>query len=370
MLAVSATAWAAPIDGSRMVYPAGSVLKVRLDDTLSSDRNQRGDRFTATVTGEQAGYDLPSGTRVEGVVREATPAREDRPGVLDVDFSALRLPDGQSYRLVGAPISLDSKSVQRTSDGRLVARSSSKNRTKFIAYGAGAGFILGSLLGENITGTLLGAAAGYLYGRNSKDKANGREVLLRPGTEFGVRLDQRLALTPARADRYRARVGGYRAENQDRDVRYRSDIPDRTIPRRSDTGYSRDSYIPSRSGTRYSRDAELRVMVNDRDVRFSTARPYRTSDDRVLVPAAPVLDAAGIDFRYDRSLRELTLNDPREVSLREGSTVALVDGRRVRLSAPARIVDGTFYVPADFFDNAVGMRARWDDRSGELILNE
>src|SRR5438445_2695218 len=49
--------------------PTGSVLKVRLDDSIGSDRSQRGDRFTATVN-DSAGYGLPSGTRVEGVVTD------------------------------------------------------------------------------------------------------------------------------------------------------------------------------------------------------------------------------------------------------------------------------------------------------------
>jgi hypothetical protein len=197
------------------VFPAGSVLKVKLDDTLSSDRNHAGDRFTATVSNEDTGYNLPAGTRVEGVVSEVKQASSDSPGMLDVDFRQLRLPDGQSYPIVGAATSLDSNSVQRDSDGRLVARSTkSKDKTKFIAYGAGAGFLIGSLLGSNIKGGLLGAAAGYLYGQSQKNKGNGREVVLKPGTEFGVRLDQRLALAANGNGRYPSRVGGYRSNTE------------------------------------------------------------------------------------------------------------------------------------------------------------
>jgi hypothetical protein len=202
LLVVSAAAWADSTDVSRVVMPAGSVLKVRLDDQIGSDRSQRGDRFMATVETEGTGYDLPSGTRVEGVVTDVRKARKDQPGMVDVDFRTLQLPDGQRYRIAGAPTSLDEKTVQRTADGRLVARSSSsKNRTKFIAYGAGAGFLISTLTGGgSLKGALLGAAAGYLYGVFDKSKANGREVVLKPGTEFGVRLDQRVALAPTGND--------------------------------------------------------------------------------------------------------------------------------------------------------------------------
>jgi len=208
----NATATNSRYNVQQAVFPAGSVLKVKLDDTLASDRSHAGDRFTATVTNEGTGYDLPAGTRVEGVVSEVQQASSDKPGVLDVDFRQLQLPDGQSYPIVGVATSLDSNSVQRSSDGRLVARSTkSKDRTKFIAYGAGAGFVIGSLLGKNVVGGLLGAAAGYLYGQ--KNKGNGHEVVLKPGTEFGVRLDQRVALASTRTSPYRSRVGGYRSNS-------------------------------------------------------------------------------------------------------------------------------------------------------------
>jgi hypothetical protein len=192
--------------------PAGTVLKVKLDNQLGSGIDQPGDRFTATLVNDDTRYNLPSGTRVEGVVNEAQPATSRQPGTLDLSFRSLRLPDGESYPIAGSPISLDSKSITRTSDGRLEAKSSSSsNKLKFIGYGAGAGFLIGSLLGSNIKGALGGALAGYLYGQFGKSKASGHDVVLKPGTEFGVRLDQRVALNPAGYNSYRSRVSGYRS---------------------------------------------------------------------------------------------------------------------------------------------------------------
>src|SRR5713101_3340711 len=209
VLALGATAWSPAYAQRQSTLPAGSVLKVLLDDALSSDHNQPGDRFTATVETSGTRYNLPAGTRVDGVVTQVQQASSNQPGTLDVQFNDLRLPDGQTYRIAGAPISLDSKSVQQTSSGQLIARPEHRNdRTKFIAYGAGAGLLIGSLLGSNIKGALAGAAAGYLYGRFNKNKGNGHEVVLKPGTEFGVRLDQRVALasTPGYGNGYGRRL--------------------------------------------------------------------------------------------------------------------------------------------------------------------
>src|SRR5690242_20537959 len=78
MLAVSAAAWADSTNQDRVVMSSGSVLKVRLDDTISSDRSQRGDRFLATVETADSGYNLPSGTRVEGVVTDVQKAQSNK----------------------------------------------------------------------------------------------------------------------------------------------------------------------------------------------------------------------------------------------------------------------------------------------------
>src|SRR2546423_8867918 len=84
-----------------------------------------------------------------------------------------------------------SKSVARSSDGRLVARSTkSKDRTKFIAYGAGAGFVIGSLLGSNVKDRKSRRPNSSHYLKSYAVFCFDHEDVLKPGTEFGVRLDQ------------------------------------------------------------------------------------------------------------------------------------------------------------------------------------
>ncbi|MCL6635385.1 MAG: hypothetical protein K6T29_06415, partial [Peptococcaceae bacterium] len=196
--------------------PVGTVLKAKLDQRLNSAEARVGDRFTATVLSDEDGSGLPRGTRVEGVVREAKAATEEKPGVLDVDFTALRFPDGTVRRVSGSLTSLDSKSVERTSSGRLVSKRTSKDqRMTFLGYGAGAGAVIGLLTGGNLLrSALLGAAGGFLYGQLQSDKeANGRyaNVDLKEGAEFGVRLDERFTWVPATAtlpgNRYGQRYG-------------------------------------------------------------------------------------------------------------------------------------------------------------------
>jgi hypothetical protein len=172
--------------------PTDTVLRVRLDDTIGSDRSHRGDRFTATVQDPS----LPAGTHVQGVVIDATRADRQTPGRLGVDFQTLELPDGRKISIEGSPTALDSNSVRTGDNGRMVAKSHDKaNVGKYIGYGAAGGLLIGSLLGKNVVGGLLGAGAGYLLGKNKDKKAENRDVVLKDGTELGVRLDQPVALT-------------------------------------------------------------------------------------------------------------------------------------------------------------------------------
>jgi hypothetical protein len=178
-----------------MVLPAGTVIPVTLDEPLSSDGNSPGDRFTATVKSGRDDAGLPEGTKIRGVVREAIPSRHGKPGVLDVDFTRIVLPDGTTRTLDGSLVSLDSKNIARDSEGRLQATSNRGNeRLKWVGIGAGAGLLISTLTkGNTLVDSLLGAGAGYLF--NELQRKGAGNVHVDSGTEIGVRTNQRLAFS-------------------------------------------------------------------------------------------------------------------------------------------------------------------------------
>ena len=111
---------AANADTHRVILPVGTVIPVKLDQSLNSKNNQPGDKFTATVRYGRDDAGMPEGTRVEGVVREALPSGNGKPGVLDVDFRTIVFPGGDRRSIEASLYSLDGKSV-KSSDGRLIA---------------------------------------------------------------------------------------------------------------------------------------------------------------------------------------------------------------------------------------------------------
>jgi hypothetical protein len=191
VLPISPLVAAADPAGQMTVLPVDTVLKARLDDTIGSDRSRPGDRFTATVKDPS----LPNGTLVRGVVIAAGPAVGGTPGRIGVILRTLELPSGQRIPISGTAISLDKNSVRTTDSGRLIAQTHSRGNTdKYIGYGTAGGLLIGSLLRKNVVGGLLGTGAGYLFGKRRLKEAERRDVVLKQGTEPGVRLDQRVVL--------------------------------------------------------------------------------------------------------------------------------------------------------------------------------
>jgi hypothetical protein len=328
---------------ARMTVPVGTVIPVKMDDTLSSATSRVGDKFAATVKSDKEGdAEFPVGTRIEGTVREAQRAQKDQPGLLDLDFTIVRLPDGQSYRIEGSLISLEDKGIMRTSDGRLVAKNKGSDRTKFIAYGAGAGLVIGALTKHTLEGTLLGAAAGYIYSRSRKESAT--DVTVKSGMEFGVRLDREVAYNAHRRfadsrDEYRAEMRRVSASSQDKP----SDS--RTLPK------------------------DVKVTFNGRAVVFDKPKPFEEQGE-ILVPFAPVMKVANVPFKYNEKQQTARVTTSEgEVHIKVGKTFAWIGKDRVDIEAPAQIRDGVVCVPLRFLALATGMRVMWEADTRTVVIS-
>lgn len=171
----------------------GTVVPFTLDTPLSSNVSKFGDRFTATIdTRGLTNYlGLPAGTKIEGSVDLAQPRSGNEPGILGIVFDNMILPDGRKVPVYAQVIAVDEKNVQNV-DGRLVARSTAKkDGHKFVWIGAGGGALLSLVTKTNvITGSVLGAALGYLYDEIQRGKTQANDVTLARGAQFGARMDK------------------------------------------------------------------------------------------------------------------------------------------------------------------------------------
>lgn len=273
-LGMSGIAQAQPLSASTRYIPTDTVVQLQLTNTLNSRTAHQGDLFTARLS-DQDHSGFPVKTRFEGSVIEARPATKSQPGVLGVKVHRAFLPDGTIVAVNGTLAGLDEDSVQRNSNGRLVARGrSSKNKLdlKWVGYGAAGGAVLGTILGDGndfLKGALLGALGGaaYSYLNKDKDKDHKRtgysDVQLARDTEFGVRVHNQVAFR----DRDTYRYAAYDSRNdriyRDGDNRNRNDRYDS----RDDRDYDRDYDRSERSSDRDRYNDGESDHVNDRDDR-------------------------------------------------------------------------------------------------------
>jgi len=93
-----------------ITVPEGTVIRVQMQDSLSSATSNVGDAFRATTVGSlyvNRVLAIPANSRVDGRVTVVQPAEPGiRSGVLGVEFFRLTLPDNTSYTIDGALTSL------------------------------------------------------------------------------------------------------------------------------------------------------------------------------------------------------------------------------------------------------------------------
>jgi hypothetical protein len=352
----------------KMFLPVGTIIPVKLDRSLSSKTSQPGDKVVAILKEGRDDGGLPPGTRIEGVVREALPSGDGKPGVLDIDFRRIVIPGNESRAIDGSLYSLNGKDVKRR-DGRLVATADkSKDRLKWVGIGAGAGVVIGALTkGNALFNAVLGAGAGYLYNELSNKKPG--DVNLKEGTEFGVRLDKAISFNvdDRNYDRFKGQLDDrYQDDRSNRDSRDRDRRNDDRYYRKGDSDNDRDRLDHGYSeGTR--RDSgDIGVMVDDREVRFGSAKPF-VRNDVVFVPLEPVSKMVDAKYQYNTDERTIRARDGK-VRMTVGSRVAFVNGERRVLRAPSEMRDGVVYVPMQFVGWLTNGSTSWDKDSRTVIV--
>jgi hypothetical protein len=143
---------AAPVE-SYVQLPAGTVVRVRLNQTLDTAQNESGDRFEATLNAPVAvkgDVVIPKGTTFSGHVTTSRPSgRLKGRAYLGVALDSFEL-NGAKYRIA-------------TGTHTVASTAHKKRNLGFIGGGAGAGALIGALAGGG-KGAAIGAGAGAAAG--------------------------------------------------------------------------------------------------------------------------------------------------------------------------------------------------------------
>ena len=156
--------------------PAGTTLKIRLNQTLDSDQHGPGSGFTATVStalfGEEGQTLIPVGSLLHGKILTL---QEDPPRV-QLEFTDIEVRG-------------DSKNLDASLVEFAPARQSEmKDEGKKIGGGAAAGAIVGGLVGGDVGGAAVGAVAGAAAGTGVALLTKDSHVFVPAGSIFQIEL--------------------------------------------------------------------------------------------------------------------------------------------------------------------------------------
>ena len=180
---------------------ADQVIRVRMNQQISSENARIGDRFTTTVVDPvyANGVEVvPAGSTIHGRISDVQRAgRKSKAGMIGVKFISLQMPNGATYPINGSLTSMEADTVNYDNEGQVTGRSSTKRNTVFIGGGAATGALIGAIAGGG-KGAAVGAGVGAGLGVAGAIFAKGKEAVVKSGTEFGVILNQSVTLPAAR----------------------------------------------------------------------------------------------------------------------------------------------------------------------------
>jgi hypothetical protein len=175
----------APPPLNHVTLQPGTVIAIRLSEALSSDKNEKGDSFFATLDQPLSadGFVIAErGARVEGkIVDVVRGARGGTPARLSLSLTKIHTSDGQE-------VAIETTAFDKTGDS-----AAGENAAK-VGGGAVLGAVIGAMAGGG-KGAGIGAAAGGAAGAGGILLTRGRTASLPTETRISFRLQQGVTIT-------------------------------------------------------------------------------------------------------------------------------------------------------------------------------
>ena len=170
----------------RAVAP-DTMLLVELQNRLTTDVSQRGDRFEARVVEPQEF----AGAIVSGRLSEVRrPGKAQGRAQLQLDFEQIRMPNGDSEEFSAQVVEIVRTGEDNVGDvdeeGGVRGKDSRKDDAVKVGAGAGLGAIIGAIAGGG-KGAGIGAIIGASVGTAGVLTSRGKDIRLEPGQQLRLR---------------------------------------------------------------------------------------------------------------------------------------------------------------------------------------
>lgn len=165
--------------------PAGTRIRLKMDDPISSDIAAVNDTFTTTIAKAvvvRNAVVIPAGTVVEGrIVKARAASSGGQSGELEILLETIKLSEGEIRRIEGVPVN------------RLKPGSSGTATLLSIAGGTVLGAVIGAAT-KSGSGALIGAGVGAGAGTGVALLRKGKDITLKRSQEFEIELKQEVLL--------------------------------------------------------------------------------------------------------------------------------------------------------------------------------
>jgi len=185
------------LQGGVMTVQSGAKFSVNLNTPVSSNTSRVGDRVQASLTAplldNQGRVVLPTGTMVDGVVMEASPAgRADRNGRIALQFTdAIHPQTGQRITMRAKVSTTDGTGIIKANTTGQTFRSNLGGVAASTAIGAGLGTAGGAIFGGRPgRGALAGTAVGLGIGLARVFGKKGDDIALNAGQPMELIIEQ------------------------------------------------------------------------------------------------------------------------------------------------------------------------------------
>jgi len=168
--------------------PRDTILVVELQNNLSTDVSQQGDRFQARVV-EPRDYE---GAMIDGRVTQVKrPGKAKGVAELQLSFDQIRLPDNRSTNFHAEVVEVmpgggSSGTGDVDREGGVKGKSSTKDDVAKVGAATGVGAIIGAIVGGG-KGAAIGAAVGASVGTAGVLTTRGKELRLDRGQQLKIR---------------------------------------------------------------------------------------------------------------------------------------------------------------------------------------
>lgn len=119
--------------------------------------------------------------------------------------------------------------------------------------------------------------------------------------------------------------------------------------------------------TQQQAEAAIKVYIDGKAVTFTPAPVQKNGT--TLVPMRPAFDALGAKVTWEQSTKTIfAQKDGTNITLQLGSSSAVINGRKVKLDAPAQTINGATMVPIRFVSEALDAKVAWEQSTRTIRI--